>query len=68
MLVLPEDVQVLRRYIANIEDLIATDDVQLVLDTINDEIIDNILANHDEPDAEGIKLQLIYDRIDMRNE
>lgn len=44
MLVLPEDVQVLRRYIAN------------------------ILANHDEPDAEGIKLQLIYDRIDMRNE
>lgn len=68
MLVLPEDVQVLRRYIANIEDLIATDDVLLVLDTINDEIIDNILANHDEPDAEGIKLQLIYDRIDMRNE
>ena len=68
MLVLLEDVQVLRRYIANIEDLIATDDVQLVLDTINDEIIDNILANHDEPDAEGIKLQLIYDRIDMRNE
>ena len=68
MLVLPEDVQVLRRYIANIEDLIATDDVQLVLDTINDEIIDNILANHDEPDAEGIKLQLRYDRIDMRNE
>ena len=68
MLVLPEDVQVLRRYIANIEDLIATDDIQLVLDTINDEIIDNILANHDEPDAEGIKLQLIYDRIDMRNE
>ena len=68
MLVLPEDVQVLRRYIANIEDLIATDDVQLVLDTINDEIIDNILSNHDEPDAEGIKLQLIYDRIDMRNE
>lgn len=65
---MPEDVQVLRRYIANIEDLIATDDVQLVLDTINDEIIDNILANHDEPDAEGIKLQLIYDRIDMRNE
>lgn len=67
MNVLPEDIKFLKNHIDNIDELIATDDVQLVLDAINDKIIDNILANNEEPDAEGIKLQLIYDRIDMKN-
>lgn len=42
----------------------STGDVQAVLDAIDDVIVDNILANNDEPDDEGIKLQKIYD--DMR--
>lgn len=57
----------LKSYIENIEDLVETDDVQVVLDAIDDVIVDNILANNDEPDDEGIKLQKIYDEIFYEN-
>lgn len=45
----------------------STGDVQAVLDAIDDVIVDNILANNDEHDDEGIKLQKIYDEIFNEN-
>ena len=45
----------------------STGDVEAVLDAIDDVIVDNILANNDEPDDEGIKLQKIYDDIFNEN-
>ena len=67
MIVKTEHIEVLKSYIENIEDLIKTADVQMVLDAIDDVIVDNILANKDEPDDEGIKLQKIYDEIFNQN-
>lgn len=63
MIVKAEQIEVLKPYIENIEELVESDDVQAVLDAIDDVIVDNILANNDEPDDEGIKLQKIYDEI-----
>ncbi len=57
----------LKSYIENIDDLIEKDDIQLLLDTIDDEIVDNILGNNDEPDEKGIELQKIYDQIYNQN-
>ena len=56
MIVKAEQIEVLKPYIENIEDLIAEGDVQAVLDAIDDVIVDNILGNDDEPDDEGIKI------------
>ena len=59
MIVKTEQIEMLKPHIENIEDLIETGDVQEVLDAIDDVIVDNILANNDEPDDEGVKLQKI---------
>ena len=67
MIVKTEQIEALKPYIDDIEDLVKSDDVQLVLDAIDDVIVDNILANNDEPDDEGIKLQKIYDEIFNQN-
>ena len=67
MIVKTEQIEVLKPYIENIEELVESDDVQVVLDAIDDVIVDNILANNDEPDDEGIKLQKIYDEIFNEN-
>ena len=67
MIVKAEQMEVLKPYIKNIEELVESDDVQAVLDAIDDVIVDNILANNDEPDDEGIKLQKIYDEIFNEN-
>lgn len=67
MIIKAEQLEVLKQYIENIEELIAEDDIQLVLDSIDDVIVDNILGNNDEPDNEGIKLQRIYDEIFAQN-
>ena len=67
MIVKAEQIEVLKPYIENIEDLVESDDVQAVLDAIDDVIVDNILANNDEPDDEAIKLQKIYDEIFNEN-
>lgn len=67
MIVKTEQMEVLKPYIENIEDLIESDNVQEVLDAIDDVIVDNILANNDEPDDEGIRLQKIYDEIFNQN-
>ena len=63
MIVKAEQIEALKPYIEDIEALVTLGDVQAVLDTIDDVIVDNILANNDEPDDEGIKLQKIYDEI-----
>lgn len=68
MIVKDEQIKILKIYIENIEELIEEDDVQAVLDSIDDIIVDNILKNDEEPDAEGIKLQKIYDEIYDQNE
>lgn len=67
MIVKTEQIEMLKPHIENIEDLIETGDVQEVLDVIDDVIVDNILANNDEPDDEGVKLQKIYDEIFNQN-
>ena len=67
MIVKTEQIEMLKPHIENIEDLIETGDVQEVLDVIDDVIVDNILANNDKPDDEGVKLQKIYDEIFNQN-
>lgn len=67
MLVTDEQIRIIKPYVENIEELIATDDVQAVLDAINDVIVNNILGNNDEPDDEGIKLQRVWDEIFNQN-
>ena len=62
-----EQITTLKLYISDIETIIATDNVQLVLDAIDDIILDNILGNNDEPDSEGMLLQRIYDEISNQN-
>ena len=63
MIVKAEQIEMLKSYIEDIENMIAEGDVQTVLDAIDDAIVDNILGNDDEPADEGIKLQKIYDEI-----
>ena len=67
IIVKPEQRKELKSYIDNIEELIAADDIQNLLDAIDDVIVDNILGNNDEPDDEGLRLQRIYDQIYMQN-
>ena len=67
VIVTAKQIEVIKLYIPNIEQIIATGNVQLVLDAIDDLIVDNILGNNDEPDSEGIMLQKIYDEIFNQN-
>lgn len=67
MIIKEEQIEALKPYIKNIEMLADKDSVQKVLDALNDVIVDNIIANNDEPDNEGIKLQKIYDEIFNQN-
>lgn len=59
--------QTLCQYIPDLEKLIENGDVQALLDEIDNVIVDNILANNEEPDSEGIMLQRIYDQIFNQN-
>ena len=67
MIIKTEQIEFLKPYIENIEDLIKGDDVQALLDEIDDVIVDNILSNNDEPDEEGIRIQKVYDEIFNQN-
>lgn len=67
MIITEEQIESLKPYVENIEELVQNDDVQEVLDVIDEVIVDNILGNDDEPDEEGIKLQKIYDEIYNQN-
>lgn len=46
-----------------IEDALAADDLDTLLEVIDEAIVENIVTHHDEPDETGIKLQRIYDEI-----
>lgn len=67
MNVTQDQIDILTPYIENLDELLAGDDVQALLDAIDDVIVDNILANNEEPDQEGIRLQRIYDQIYNQN-
>ncbi|MBS4900817.1 MAG: hypothetical protein KHZ87_08785 [Clostridiales bacterium] len=67
MIVKSDQIKILKHYIPDIEDKIAMDDVQVLLDEIDDLIVNDILGNMDEPTEEGIKLQRIYDEIFNQN-
>ena len=69
MIVITKDqIETLKPYIENLEEIILQDDVELLLDAINDVILDNILAHDDEPDEEGIMIQKIWDAVFYQNE
>lgn len=63
------DIQIkeLRPFIKNIDEIVLKNNVDELLSTIDDIIVDNILGNNDEPDDTGVKLQLIYDQIYNQN-
>lgn len=67
MIVKDEQIEILKPYIENIDELVQNGSVQEILDAIDDVIVDNILGNDDEPDEEGIKLQKVYDEIYNQN-
>ena len=68
VIITEEQIKKLRPYIKNLDDLIAQEDDEELLLALDEVIVDNIIANNDEPDAEGIKLQLIYDQIFNQND
>ena len=67
MIVTAEQIEALRPYIGNIEEMVSADDVDALLDAVDDVVIDNILGNNNEPDEEGNKIQRIYDDIAAQN-
>lgn len=67
MIITAEQVAALRPYIGNIEELIAIDDVDALLDAVDAVVINNILGNNNEPDEEGNRIQRIYDDIAYQN-
>ena len=62
-----EQIEALRPYIEDIEDLISADDVDALLDAVDDVVVDNIVSHNDEPDEEGRRIQRIYDDIAAQN-
>ena len=67
MIVTAEQIEALRPYIGNIEEMVSADDEDALLDAVDDVVIDNILGNNNEPDAEGKRIQRIYDDIAAQN-
>ena len=67
MIITVEQIEALRPYIENIEELICADDVDALLDAVDDAVVDNIVAHNDEPDEEGNRIQRIYDDIAAQN-
>lgn len=67
MIITVEQIEALRPYIGNIEELISADDVDALLDAVDAVVINNILGNNNEPDKEGKRIQGIYDDIAAQN-
>lgn len=67
MIITDEQIEALRPYIENIEELISADDVDALLDAVDDAVVDNIVSHNDEPDKEGKRIQGIYDDIAAQN-
>lgn len=63
MIISNKQIEKLRTYIKNIDELVQKEDVQEILNSIDDIIVNNILGNNCEPNEEGIELQKIYDQI-----
>lgn len=59
--------KVLEQYFDNLDELLEMEDINEFLDIVDDQIIFNILENNDEPDDEGVRLQLIWDQIFNQN-
>lgn len=69
MIIDEKDIQTLEEnYIPDIRILVENNDVNEILNTIDDMIVDDILEHDDEPGEVGRELQLIYDRIQRDNE
>lgn len=45
------------------EDALEKNDLDALLESIDDAVVDNIVDHDDEPDEVGIRLQRIYDQI-----
>lgn len=67
MIITVEQIEALRPYIGNIEELISADDVDALLDAVDAVVINNILGNNNEPDKEGKRIKGIYDDIAAQN-
>ena len=67
MIITDEQIEALRPYIENIEELISADDVDALLDAVDDAVVDNIVSHNDGPDKEGKRIQGIYDDIAAQN-
>lgn len=70
MIITRTQIEQLKPYIENVEELIQKDDINELLNAVDDIIIDNILRNKeepDEPDEEGIRIQKLYDEIYDQN-
>ena len=67
MIVTAEQIEALRPYIGNIEEMVSADDVDALLDAVDAVVINNILGNNNEPDEEGNRIQGIYDDIAAQN-
>lgn len=69
MIIDEKDIQILEEnYMPDIRILVEDNDVNEILNTIDDMIVDDILEHDDEPGEVGRELQLIYDRIQRDNE
>ena len=68
VIITEEQIKKLRPYIKNLDELLAKEDDEELLLELDSVIVDNIITNNDEPDAEGKKLQLIYDQIFYQND
>jgi hypothetical protein len=62
-----EQIEALRPYIGNIEEMVSADDVDALLDAVDAVVINNILGNNNKPDKEGKRIQRIYDDIAAQN-
>lgn len=64
-----EQIKKLRPYIENLDELIAKEDDEELLLALDDVITENLYSHKDYSlDAEGVKLQLIYDQIFNQND
>ena len=63
-----EQLSYLRIKIVGLDEAVSTGDAEQLLDLIDDEIVNNILGNNDEPDETGIQLQRVFDQIYSQND
>ncbi len=67
MIITSEQRVVLDKYAPDTIQYVEKDDLGEFLTALDDHIVDDILANNDEPSEIGIKLQRVYDQIYNQN-